>query len=89
MASVPDNLKHFDDGTRRTRELLQTATDETMMRTWSLLNAGSPVMAMPKIAVWRSFVMNHLIHHRGQLIVYLRLNEVPVPGLYGPSADEQ
>ncbi len=89
MATVSANVKHFDDGTRRTRELLQTATDETMMRTWTLKASGQPLMAMPKVAVWRSFVMNHMIHHRAQLLVYLRQNDVPIPGLYGPSADEQ
>jgi len=89
MASVPDNLNHFDDGVRQMRELLQAATDETMMRTWTLKTGGKSMMAMPKIAVWRSFVMNHIIHHRAQLGVYLRLNDVAVPGLYGPSADER
>jgi uncharacterized damage-inducible protein DinB len=89
MSSVVDNVKHFDDGMRRTRELLQTATDETMMRTWTLKASGQTLMAMPKAAVWRSLVMNHMIHHRAQLLVYLRQNDVPIPGLYGPSADEQ
>jgi uncharacterized damage-inducible protein DinB len=89
MTSVPQNLKHFDNGVRQARELLESATDETLMRTWTLKNKGNSIFAMPKVAVWRSFVMNHMIHHRAQLIVYLRLNDLPVPGLYGPSADEQ
>jgi uncharacterized damage-inducible protein DinB len=89
MGSVQGSLKHFDEGSRQARELLQTATDETMMRTWTLKTCGRAIMAMPKAAVWRSFVMNHMIHHRAQLIVYLRLNDVAIPGLYGPSADEQ
>jgi uncharacterized damage-inducible protein DinB len=59
-----------------------------MMASWSLLKAGEEVLSMPRIAVLRSFIMNHMIHHRGQLGVYLRLNDVPVPALYGPSADE-
>jgi uncharacterized damage-inducible protein DinB len=46
------------------------------------------VLSLPKAAVWRSFVMNHIIHHRGQLSVYLRENNVPIPAIYGPSADE-
>ena len=58
------------------------------MKPWSLLKGGQTVMTMPKIAVLRGFVMNHTIHHRAQLGVYLRLNDVPVPSLYGPSADE-
>jgi uncharacterized damage-inducible protein DinB len=56
---------------------------------WSSLHGGTPMFTMPKIAVLRGFVMNHTIHHRAQLGVYLRLNDVPVPSIYGPSADEQ
>jgi uncharacterized damage-inducible protein DinB len=58
------------------------------MKPWSLLRSGQTLMTMPKIAVVRSFVINHIIHHRGQLTVYLRLNNVAVPSIYGPSADE-
>ena len=58
------------------------------MGTWKLLMTGKEIMAMPRAACYRGFVMNHLIHHRAQLTVYLRMNNVPVPGLYGPSADE-
>ena len=70
------------------REALANADDATMMSNWSLTGNGQTYFTMPKIAVYRSFVMNHIIHHRAQLIVYLRMNNVPVPGLYGPSADE-
>ena len=59
------------------------------MKSWSLLNDGKPLLSMPKIAVLRSFMMNHLIHHRGQLSVYLRLTNTPVPSIYGPSADDR
>ena len=59
------------------------------MTSWSLLKGGEEVLAMPRVAVLRSFIMNHAIHHRAQLGVYLRLNDVPVPALYGPSADEE
>jgi uncharacterized damage-inducible protein DinB len=58
------------------------------MGSWSLLSGGNILMTLPRIAVLRSFVMNHLIHHRAQLGVYLRLLDVPVPSIYGPSADE-
>ena len=58
------------------------------MKNWSLKNGDKTLMTMPKIAVVRTFVMNHVIHHRGQLSVYLRLNNVAVPSIYGPSADE-
>ena len=59
------------------------------MRPWSLRQNGATIMTLPKIAVLRSMVFNHLIHHRAQLGVYLRLNDVPLPPLYGPSADER
>jgi len=88
LTSTVATVAFFDENVRQARELLASATDETMMRTWALQDNGKTLMAMPKVAVMRSFVMNHMIHHRAQLIVYLRLNDVPVPGLYGPSADE-
>ena len=59
-----------------------------MMKPWTLRQGDKVFFTMPKVAVLRSFVMNHMIHHRAQLGVYLRLNDVPVPGTYGPSADE-
>ena len=81
-------LDLFDKGRNDTRKALEGATDADLMKPWSLLNNGKNVFTMPKIAVIRGVVINHLIHHRGQLTVYLRLNDVPVPALYGPSADE-
>lgn len=89
LESTATTLAFFDERLRQARALLEAATDETMMRRWTLKDAGQTVLVMPKVAVFRSFVMNHMIHHRGQLGVYLRMNDVPVPGLYGPSADEQ
>jgi uncharacterized damage-inducible protein DinB len=71
------------------RDIIGRTTDEQFMQPWTLLSAGATVFTMPKAAVMRSFVMNHMIHHRAQLGVYLRLNDVPVPAIYGPSADEQ
>jgi uncharacterized damage-inducible protein DinB len=58
------------------------------MKPWSLIKGAQKLMTMPQASVMRSFVMNHLIHHRAQLGVYLRLNDIPVPSTYGPSADE-
>ena len=58
------------------------------MKPWSLRNGETVFFTMPKVAVLRTFVMNHMIHHRAQLGVYLRLNDIPVPSTYGPSADE-
>ncbi len=59
------------------------------MASWTLLGGGVVIFSMPRIATVRGMVINHVIHHRGQLSVYLRLNDLPVPSLYGPSADEQ
>jgi len=67
---------------------LKNTPDETFMEDWTMRNGEQVYFTMPKIAVMRSFVMNHIVHHRGQLSVYLRLNDIPVPAMYGPSADE-
>ncbi len=64
------------------------AADADFFVSWSLMSAGQVHFTMPRIAVLRGFVMSHLIHHRGQLSIYLRMNDVPVPSTYGPSADE-
>jgi uncharacterized damage-inducible protein DinB len=69
--------------------VLAAASDEDLMKNWTLLAGGKEIFTMPRIACVRGMIMNHLIHHRAQLTVYLRLLNVPVPGLYGPSADEQ
>ncbi len=87
-ASQAELLAAFDKNASAARSAIAGATDETFMKNWSLKNGATTLMTMPKIAVVRSFVLNHIIHHRGQLSVYLRLNDVPVPSIYGPSADE-
>jgi uncharacterized damage-inducible protein DinB len=87
-ASQAELLTAFDKNAAAARSAIAGATDETFMKNWSLKNGATTLMTMPKIAVVRSFVLNHIIHHRGQLSVYLRLNDVPVPSIYGPSADE-
>jgi len=81
-------LAIFDKGVAGARAALAKATDEQFMTMWSLLQNGQPVFTMPRAALYRSMIMNHLIHHRAQLCVYYRLNDIPVPGLYGPSADD-
>ncbi len=81
-------LATFDKNQQDTRNALENASDTDLLKPWSLKNNGSVIFTMPKVAVIRGVVINHLIHHRGQLTVYLRLNDIPVPGLYGPSADE-
>jgi uncharacterized damage-inducible protein DinB len=88
-ASRAAMLKEFDERVRDARALLVTATDPELLAPWTLKKAGQVVFTMPRISALRSFVMNHLIHHRGQLTVYLRLRNVAVPPIYGPTADEQ
>lgn len=78
----------FDDHVSKARQAIMKATDAVFYEPWSLLSGGATIFTMPKIAVMRSFVIKHSVHHRAQLGVYLRLNDVPVPATYGPSADE-
>ena len=87
-ATRQELLEAFDKHVAESREALSKATDEELAKIWTLTYKGSQIFAMPRSAVLRSMVMNHLIHHRSQLGVYLRLNNVEVPGMYGPSADE-
>ncbi len=81
-------LGEFDKNVASARAALEAASDESLMQPWSLLVKGTPMFTMPRIGVIRAMVMNHVIHHRAQLGVYYRLTGVPVPGMYGPSADE-
>jgi uncharacterized damage-inducible protein DinB len=87
--STEDLLAAFDKSVAQGRSAIAAADDITFLAPWTLMAGGQTIMTMPRIAVIRTFVMNHTIHHRAQLGVYLRLNDIPVPGLYGPSADEQ
>ncbi len=82
-------LSHFDGKVADARAAIAGVTDERLAGTWTLKGGGHTIFAMPRTVVLRSFVMNHMIHHRAQLGVYLRLNDVAVPGMYGPSADEK
>ena len=81
-------LTLFDDNVARGRAALESVDDETILGPWSLLQCGETLMTMPRIACLRTWVLNHTIHHRAHLCVYLRVNDVPVPGMYGPSADD-
>ena len=81
-------LETFDKNMEAARAAIAGASDEQLMRPWSLLAGGQTVMTLPRVGVLRGFVMNHTIHHRAQLGVYLRLNDIAVPSIYGPSADE-
>ncbi len=88
LANKADLLYAFETNVQTAREALESASDECLIGPWSLLNDGKEIFTMPRVALLRSFVMNHLIHHRAQLGVYLRLNDIAVPAIYGPSADE-
>ncbi len=86
--SAKELLSTFDKNVAEARAALAAATDADFARPWSLLKTGQVMMTMPKIACLRFWCMNHNIHHRAQLGVYLRLNNIAVPAIYGPSADE-
>lgn len=86
--SVKELLALFEENQGKGRNAIASAGDSEFGKTWTLLKNGQKLMQMPKAAVLRMIVMNHLIHHRAQLGVYLRMNNVAVPALYGPSADE-
>jgi len=86
--STEQLLEFFDKNVAEAIDALKNTGDEVFMENWTLRNGETVYFTLPKIATMRSFVMNHIIHHRGQLSVYLRLNDIPVPSIYGPSADE-
>jgi uncharacterized damage-inducible protein DinB len=88
-ASTAELLARFDSRVAAARTALEGCGDSEMSAYWTLKVGGQELFTMPRIAAIRSFVMNHLIHHRGQLSVYLRLKNVPLPPIYGPTADEQ
>ena len=87
--SVARVLERYDAGVSAAREVLRRTSDGDFMVQWTLKNAGRSMFSMPRASVFRSFVMNHAIHHRGQLSVYLRLLDVPLPSIYGPTADTE
>jgi len=82
-------LSQFDKNVAAAKEILPTASDQNLLEPWALMAAGSEIFKMPRVAVLRSFIISHLIHHRAQLGVYLRLNDISHPAIYGPSADEE
>ena len=77
----------FDQSVKAARAWLDR-TDAELSAPWTLRRSGQEVFTMPRATAFRSFVLYHLVHHRGQLSLYLRLNDIPVPAIYGPSADE-
>jgi uncharacterized damage-inducible protein DinB len=80
-------LAAFDAAVKDTRAKMDKG-DEEYLAHWALKRGGQEMFTMPRVSAFRTFVLYHLVHHRGQLSVYLRLNDVPVPAIYGPSADE-
>jgi uncharacterized damage-inducible protein DinB len=89
LNSMQEVLSLFDKNMSDARDALSAATDDALGQPWTMLSGGKKVYTLPRAAIIRSFVMSHTIHHRGQLTIYMRLNDIPVPGLYGPSADEK
>lgn len=85
--STEELLKIHDDAVDAAIKSLTAATDERFMENWTMRNGDKVYFTMQKIAVVRAFAFNHVYHHRGQLTVYLRLLNIPVPGMYGPTAD--
>ncbi|OFV90491.1 MAG: hypothetical protein A3G76_02240 [Acidobacteria bacterium RIFCSPLOWO2_12_FULL_65_11] len=86
--SAAQILAAHDESVKTAKDVLQKLGDAGLQRQWELRGGGATIMKLPKVALFRSVVLNHWIHHRGQLSVYLRLLDVPVPSIYGPSADE-
>lgn len=89
MSSRKQVLEIFDKNVVAARASISNTSDEQFAKTFTLQAGGKKIFTLPRTAALRGFVLNHIIHHRGQLSVYLRLNDVPVPSIYGPSADEQ
>jgi uncharacterized damage-inducible protein DinB len=88
MTSNKQLLELFDKNVAAAHAAISKANDEELLKTWTLMNGGKTFFSMPRITVLRSMILNHIIHHRGQLSVYLRMNKVAVPSIYGPSGDE-
>lgn len=86
-SSVPELLEMLDKNVAAAREAIGRQTNERMMGPWRLKKKGQLIVEMPRIGMIRSMLLNHFIHHRGQLSVYLRLKDVPLPSIYGPTAD--
>jgi len=89
FSSTAALLAMFDAAVADAMDALDGVSDEDLQVVWTLRMGAHVILAMPRANVLRSFVFNHIIHHRAQLTVYLRMLDIPIPGLYGPSADER
>jgi uncharacterized damage-inducible protein DinB len=87
LSSRREILDLFDRNVAAARKAIAAVQDDQLTQPWSLLNGGTPFLTLPRAAMMRTFVLNHLIHHRAILCVYLRLSNIQVPGMYHPSAD--
>lgn len=87
-ANAAELVPALDASLAQARQILGGFDDAMMAGTWRLLSAGRELMALPRAAMLRSIMLNHWYHHRGQLLVYLRVHDVPLPSVYGPTADE-
>ena len=88
VKTTPELVSLLESNIVQAREAIAGVGDDDMFTTWTLRMGDHVIFSEPRFLVFRSFFMNHHIHHRAQLAVYLRLNNVPLPGMYGPSADE-
>ena len=89
MSTRKQLLEDFDKNVAAARAAIAQSSDEDLKKIFTLQAGGKIIFSLPRTAALRGFILNHIIHHRGQLSVYLRLNNVAVPSIYGPSADEQ
>lgn len=88
LTSGKEILELFDQNVAAAHKALSEAKDEEVGQPWTLLQGGNPIFTMPRSTMIRSYILNHIVHHRAHLCVYLRLNDIPVPGMYGPPGDE-
>jgi uncharacterized damage-inducible protein DinB len=88
LQTVSEILELHDTNIAKLREAIAASSDDDFMKPWTFKNAGAVIFTQPRIGVLRGMVLNHTVHHRGQLSVFLRLSGASVPGTYGPSADE-
>ena len=92
ITSAANIVAKFEENVKKAQDALERATDESMFENWKMVMGGDDntlVPDMPRIQVVRGFLMNHLYHHRGEMIAYLRASGNKVPGLYGPTADDK
>lgn len=88
LATVAEIVEQFDRNSRLVGEAVKRQTNDRLLAPWRLTKQGQLIMEMPRVGVIRTLLLNHMIHHRGQFSVYLRLQNVPLPQIYGPTADE-